>query len=421
MLHFASGIPIVLYSQNMTTNFIDKLNLVAEEINNKYKKTKPNIMYLLKNGESENKHSDMINSLLKTPSLASDFLMIVKSKLKDGILNSIHYKSSCREKPIEIEGEKGKIDIEITLENNQRIIIENKIHAQDRFNQMNKYICYYESEMNNECTPTIYCYLTINGETPSQYSLPDNMKRRIQDRFVLLSYKEDIYTWLTNWCNKTNSCDDEYVWSAAKQYLGTISNLIHNDGKYAVIRSQLDVFLHATTQDLECIDTSETIPLCKEAILQATQTISKLNCLNEIKYILADKMKKNILLKSYAECLRFTINQRVMFESFKDFKKMALVSLHDKSCFGVVCCMDREFHRICGIGYEFERESINFGMMMGGTKQHFEKYHQISLSKKERKNEWWYPGQSLSSKKYGMPEEAANRMYAELEKYIKGI
>lgn len=375
-------------------------------------------MYLLKNGESENKHSDMINALFQTPSLANDFLFIIKSKLKDGILDSTSYKSSCREREIEINGQKGKIDIEITLMNNQKIIIENKIHAQDRLDQMNKYISYYENEENIEYYPSIYCYLTISGDEPSQYSLSDNIKDKIRDRLILLSYKDDIYTWLANWCNKKDSHYDEYIWSAAKQYLGTISNLIRADGKYAVIRSQLDVFLNVTTQDLKSIDTSRMLPLCNEAILQAIETISELNCLREMKNKLADKMRNNKFLKPYLDCLRFTINQSIMFESFEDFKKMALTSLYDKSCFGVVCCMDQRFHRICGIGYEFERGSINFGMMMGGSKNYFEKYLKISLSKKERKNEWWLPGKSLSASRYKNPEEAANLMFDELENYI---
>ena len=400
----------------MDITIIDKINAVAEEINKKYKVTEPNIMYLLKNGESENKHSDMINALLKTPSLANDFLLMIKSKLKEGMLNSISYNFSCREKGIEINGQNGKIDIEITLKNNQRIIIENKIHAQDRLDQMNKYVSYYEEKENRECEPTIYCYLTISGDAPSQYSLSDNIRNKIKDRLILLSYKEDIYTWLTNWCNKTNPHDDEYIWSAVKQYLGTISNMVHADGKYAVIRSQLDVFLHTTTQELECIDTSKMIPLCKEAILQANQTISELNCLEKVKIILSNKMENSQSLKPYSDCLRFTINQSIMFESFEDFKEMALASLYDKSCFGIVCCMDQNFHRVCGIGYEFERGHINFGMMMGGSKQHFEKYLKISLSGKE--NEWWSPGKSLTANKDKTPGEATNKMFDELKNYI---
>ena len=405
----------------MNTNVIDKINATAEEINKKYKPTKLNIMYLLKNGESENKHSDMINALLKIPSLANDFLLIIKSKLKEGKLTTISYKSSCREKQIEIEGQKGKIDIEITLMNNQKIIIENKIHAQDRLGQMNKYISYYENEGNRECNPTIYCYLTISGDAPSQSSLSDNIKERIRDRFILLSYKEDIHTWLANWCNKPNSHDDEYIWSAVKQYLGTISNLVRADGKYAVIRSQLDFFLHVTTQDLECIDTTKLEPLSKEAILQANHTISELNCLKEIKNKLEDKMKNNTSLKPYSNCLRFTINQSILFESFEAFKETAFASLYDKSCFGIVCSMDQNFRRTCGIGYEFERGSINFGMMMGGSKQHFENYLEISLSGKKKINEWWLPGKSLSANNYKNPEIATKMMYDKLEEYITGL
>jgi hypothetical protein len=81
----------------------------------------------------------------------------------------------------------GRIDIFLTDKQNNIISIENKIHAGDRKNQVERY-CNYKPTKN-----TVY-YLTLTGGEPSKIS---KEKKELYQDYYNISYKEHIQDWLT--------------------------------------------------------------------------------------------------------------------------------------------------------------------------------------------------------------------------------
>lgn len=87
--------------------------------------------------------------------------------------------------------EGGRIDILIEDSNQNAIIIENKIYARDQENQLVRYSTYTTNSK-------IIFYLNLDGSDPSEYSCHG---LKIDEDFKVISYKDDILTWLEN-CKK---------------------------------------------------------------------------------------------------------------------------------------------------------------------------------------------------------------------------
>ncbi|MCF6365060.1 MAG: PD-(D/E)XK nuclease family protein [Bacteroidales bacterium] len=87
--------------------------------------------------------------------------------------------------------EGGRIDIIIKGNEGKKIIIENKIYAEDQENQLLRYYNY---------APDAYIYyLTLYGEEPSVYSIGNGSFKK--ENVKLLSYSDDIKKWLEK-CKK---------------------------------------------------------------------------------------------------------------------------------------------------------------------------------------------------------------------------
>ncbi|MBX2965653.1 MAG: PD-(D/E)XK nuclease family protein [Cyclobacteriaceae bacterium] len=95
--------------------------------------------------------------------------------------------------------EGGRIDIVITDNNGQGIIIENKIYAGDQKNQLLRYQRFGKNKFINHHL----IYLTLFGSEPSPWSLGKEPVDDIDslNDFKRISYKEDIVNWL-NTCKK---------------------------------------------------------------------------------------------------------------------------------------------------------------------------------------------------------------------------
>jgi len=105
----------------------------------------------------------------------------------------------------EITAEKNRIDARIRLKSSV-IIIENKIHgAVEQKHQVDRYI---DNEMDylkniyddhNERYKNLFVlYITKEGGSPSSYSLSDENKSRLENRFKAINYRDDILNWLNN-------------------------------------------------------------------------------------------------------------------------------------------------------------------------------------------------------------------------------
>ncbi len=220
----------------MDTTAIEKLLNEVINITKKYQKdAKPgdnfNVFKILNLSSNEARtHSAFIAELLNpdgTHGKGNLFLIEFVNMLKEKHTNSHdHIISEIKFNPENIkevkreywlgnktESEGGYIDILLTDENNQHIIIENKIYAGDQENQLLRY--------HHLDTKAPIVYLTLDGKIPSENSI--GTEKSIKDRLICISYESEIINWLEK-CNGQIK-DLPVITETIKQYIHLIKYL----------------------------------------------------------------------------------------------------------------------------------------------------------------------------------------------------
>lgn len=121
--------------------------------------------------------------------------------------------------PLSEDGESGgRIDLFIQDKNNQTIIIENKINAEDQYRQMSRYSKYAEEDLNLKGKIKLL-YLTKEGDNPSDDSLGER-----DVKYTSISYRKDILVWL----DKCLALSALYpiVRETIRQYIITLNNIL---------------------------------------------------------------------------------------------------------------------------------------------------------------------------------------------------
>jgi len=121
----------------------------------------------------------------------------------------------------------GRIDLFIESDDSSKkfgIVIENKIYAGDQPQQLQRYYDFLTQKIGLSHKQLHMFYLTVDGHSPSEYSLARKLRDRLlsQDVLTNISYKHDIKEWL-------EACIGEIEASKVKalinQYLKTINQL----------------------------------------------------------------------------------------------------------------------------------------------------------------------------------------------------
>ena len=97
-----------------------------------------------------------------------------------------------RMESVSVRREYQDIDILVTNED-QAIIIENKVYAQDQKRQLERY---YRAMRREGSEVVRVVYLTLDGARPSRYSLGDLPRIVGDDAVCCISYDEDVHAWL---------------------------------------------------------------------------------------------------------------------------------------------------------------------------------------------------------------------------------
>lgn len=118
----------------------------------------------------------------------------------------------------------GAIDI-LVKSQDKAIIIENKINAPDRKNQLIRYYNYAKKLDKTKKSNHRIIYLTIDGNEASEYSTKDQLKAGKD--YYTISYSSEILEWL-NICESKSSCNLT-ISNAITQYIRTIKNLVNQD------------------------------------------------------------------------------------------------------------------------------------------------------------------------------------------------
>lgn len=133
--------------------------------------------------------------------------------------------------------EGGRIDIFIEDNNQNAIIIENKIYASDQENQLVRYSNYTTNSK-------IIFYLNLDGSDPSEHSCHG---LELDKDFKVISYKDDILTWLEN-CKK-ESVSLPLLREGITHYMNLIKHLTGQSNNTTMDKEIIDLL--ATPQNIE--------------------------------------------------------------------------------------------------------------------------------------------------------------------------
>ena len=200
----------------------DKYQLLLERTGRLYERHEAgrrepfNVFSVLRSTSDEvNLHSRFLHALLdyrKSPDTERRNLM--------DFLQRVIKKKDFKEEGVKVERERDNIDILITNDVRQAVVIENKIWAGDQSQQLQRY--FETLEARGFCDIQLL-YLTLDGHAPSKYSvgnLDDN-------DYKTISYKDDLPPWLER-CQK-RAYDEPALRESVAQYLWLVQKLTGTD------------------------------------------------------------------------------------------------------------------------------------------------------------------------------------------------
>ena len=175
--------------------FLENLSLISRKykIINSTKETF-NIFSILRNEYDEvNLHSKFITELLKDKNYGRKFIELLLPIIG---VEKINYKRVNIFSEYSIK-DNGRIDIilKFFLEDNKKVIvIENKIYADDQYQQLKRY---YDSMLMEgyKSEEIELVYLTLAGAEPSEDSIK-GLPAAVRENMRIISYKDDIITWI---------------------------------------------------------------------------------------------------------------------------------------------------------------------------------------------------------------------------------
>jgi hypothetical protein len=214
---------------------ISNINKRHEEIC-KFSGEKFNIFDILNLSTDELSHSRMIAELLNpkgTHGRDSEFLKIFLDciKIHDFSLNNVvvETEKSISTGPNDYDAG-GRMDIVLTNDENQQIIIENKIHAVDQPNQLLRYHKY---------NPNAHLlYLTLYGTPPSEDSIGNTGTANYHEE---ISYSKHILKWLAS-C-KIEAIDQPVLRESINQYIVSVKQLTGQARSEKMQKEYLDTIL----------------------------------------------------------------------------------------------------------------------------------------------------------------------------------
>lgn len=285
-------------------------------------------------GADENAHSRILVRLLgfnkegQYPVLIH-FLAFLKKKIQD--FNFLHQVT----KPI-ITAEMHRIDALIT-EEDYAIIIENKIHyAEDQHEQLLRYIDKVRSLFINDENIYIF-YITGDGGTPNENSLPLHVIEEFKGRYLELSFKYDILCWLQELKGSSFVTNHEMLHSAIMQYTDHLKGFFDLRENEQTMKDELLKFLETQlglSTGLE--DFQEQMEILQNKMGQLDHTRKHLDALLRKKAI---DYWKNRLESDFEEKNR---EQLLFFkcDNIQSYPKMGIIHKYKKQRFIIIIGID---------------------------------------------------------------------------------
>jgi len=172
----------------------------------------------------ENAHSRILAKLLKQKSPYGKY-EILESFVRYLATKSVYFGNIHVKNP-DIMQEIEHIDLWIRDKaGNYAIIVENKIHwASDQKVQLSRYIDKTKGQSFEEEQIYVIYLSPIYDKTPDEQTW-GSYKEKFQERFINLSYKDDILSWLINEVLPNVRLKDKFLSSALEQYIDSLEGL----------------------------------------------------------------------------------------------------------------------------------------------------------------------------------------------------
>ena len=214
-------------------SLLDKLSKEVSRENTKLEEKKSrgesfNIFSICGVNHYEVTHSAILAEFLDPQGSHGQGLAFVKAFVESLNLQDFDFSLNGVEVATEMVIRNGRIDIVISNNNKQAIIIENKIYAADQWKQLKRYDEFAKTKYPNGYK---ILYLTLNGNDPN-----DDESRKVE--YITISYKHHIIDWLLQ-C-KLLAIDKPLIRETLNQYIQHIKNLtntieMENNEKNSII------------------------------------------------------------------------------------------------------------------------------------------------------------------------------------------
>ena len=172
-------------------SLLDKLSKEVSRENTKLEEKKSrgesfNIFIICGVNHYEVTHSAIIAEFLDPQGSHGQGLVFVKAFIESLNLQDFDFSLNGVEVATEMVTPNGRIDIVISNNNKQAVIIENKIYASDQWKQLKRYNDFAKTKYMNGYK---ILYLTLNGSSPN-----DEASQKVAHKTI--SYKHHIIDWL---------------------------------------------------------------------------------------------------------------------------------------------------------------------------------------------------------------------------------
>lgn len=207
-------------TKNANTKVLTLINNQYKEFEEAYNKQTSSFLLLQLANANENTHTRILKYLLSIQNNNGEYY-ILKSFLQFFGLPELKVFNTISDQKQAVGSKKtGFIDLYIEYNNGIKIIIENKIKdAGDTDQQLARYIYtaatgnrdpntfnewykqWKESDQRNkevDLSNIYVLYLTREGGSPSGYSLPEELKEQLGNRYIECNYMDDLSEWFDN-------------------------------------------------------------------------------------------------------------------------------------------------------------------------------------------------------------------------------
>lgn len=263
---------------------------------------------------NENAHSRILLKLLQFTNLKGKYeiyqsLLVYINKRQKGLQN-------IRIKAPQMSQEEARIDLWVR-DKKYAVIFENKINnACDQPEQLARYI-EKTIEWGYEVKDIFVVYLSAEGHEPAEQSW-GKYKEMFKDRYVKLSYRNDIYPWLKENILPEVRYKEIYLQTALVQYIDYLEGRFYLRETEKQMNMNLDKFIDKHWK-LGELDKGEQVRILDEKIAELNEVLSKVQELRNRRR----QEEEQEVVKSWKERAERDLEMQVL----ADYRPEALVAL----------------------------------------------------------------------------------------------